>query len=41
MKRYVKESTKRTVDNEKLQVVKVYECEPRKFDYLVFVGGKQ
>lgn len=37
MKRYVKIDEKLSVDKEKLQVVKVYESEPKRFDYLVWL----
>ena len=35
--RYVRDYTKKNTDGERLQVVKVYESQPKRFDYLVWV----
>lgn len=40
MKRYVKEKTVKSVDNENLQIVQVYESRVEDFTYLVFVDKR-
>jgi hypothetical protein len=37
VKRWVKEKTVKSVDDEQLQVVQVYESKPKRYDYLVFI----
>jgi hypothetical protein len=37
MKRWIKEKTIKTVDGDSLQKIIVYECKPKRFDYLVFL----
>lgn len=37
MKRYVQEKTIKSVDDEQLQVVQVYESKPKSYSYLVFI----
>lgn len=36
-KYYVRDYTKKNADNERLQVVKTYECQPKRYDYLVWL----
>jgi hypothetical protein len=37
MKLWVQEKKEKTVDDEQLQVVTVYESKPKKYSYIVFI----